>query len=110
MKNFFKEFETFAVKGNAIELAVGVVIGASFNQVTTSLSTNVLTPIVGALVGGFDFSKLSLRLWGNAVIQYGVFLQTVLNFILIAFILFLVVRAINRIARKREQENEKKEE
>jgi large conductance mechanosensitive channel len=107
LKNFLREFETFAIKGNAIDLAVGVVIGAAFSQITNSLSTNILTPFVGLLLGGYDFSKLEITLAGDAQIQYGVFLQAVLNFILIAFALFLLVKIINRITRRKKAEEEK---
>lgn len=106
VRNFFYEFETFAVKGNAIDLAVGVVIGAAFGQITNTLSTNILTPIVGLLLGGYDFSKLALPLGGNAVIGYGLFLQALLNFVLIAFALFLLVKAINRVSRRKKQEEQ----
>ncbi len=103
IRNFFKEFETFAVHGNALDLAIGVVIGASFGQITNSLSTNILTPIVGLLLGGYDFSTLSVTLLGDAQIQYGIFLQAVLNFILIALALFLMVKLVNRITHKKKQ-------
>jgi len=106
MKNFLKEFETFAVRGNAIDLAIGVVIGAAFGQITNALSSNILTPFVGLLLGGYDFSKLSVRLLGDAVIGYGVFLQAMLNFVLIAFALFLLVKLINRITRRKKQEEQ----
>ena len=107
MKNLLKEFEAFAVRGNAIDLAVGVVIGAAFGQITNALSANILTPFVGLLIGGYDFSKLSLRLGGDAVIQYGLFLQAILNFILIAFALFLLVKLINRLTQRRKEEEKK---
>lgn len=103
MKNFLKEFETFAVRGNALELAVGVVIGAAFNQITTSLATNILTPPVGLLLGGLDFSKLEFQLGGEATIGYGLFLQAVLNFVLITLALFLFVKSINRLTKRRAQ-------
>jgi large conductance mechanosensitive channel len=106
MKNFLKEFETFAVKGNAIDLAVGVVIGAAFGQITNALSANVLTPFVGLFLGGYDFSTLSVTLLGDAQIQYGLFLQACLNFVLIAFALFLLVKAINRLTRKKQQQEQ----
>ena len=106
MKNFLKEFEAFAVRGNALDLAVGVVIGAAFGQITNALSTNVLTPVVGLFLGGYDFSKLSLPLLGDARIGYGVFLQACLNFVLIAFALFLLVKAINRLTHKRKQQEQ----
>lgn len=107
MKGFLKEFETFATRGNAIELAVGVVIGAAFNQVTTSLANNIITPPIGVLLGGVDFSKLSVRLGGNAVLGYGLFLQALLNFVVIAFALFLLLKVINRLTEKRKQEEKK---
>jgi len=107
MKNFLKEFETFAVKGNALDLAIGVVIGAAFGQITNALSTDILTPIVGLLLGGYDFSKLALSLGGASVIGYGIFLQAVLNFVLIAFALFLMVKLINRLTRRKKEEEKK---
>jgi large conductance mechanosensitive channel len=107
MKGFFKEFETFAVKGNAIDLAIGVVIGAAFGQITTALSTNILTPFVGLFLGGYDFSKLSVTLGGNAVVSYGIFLQAVLNFVLIALALFLLVKLLNRLTRKKKEDEKK---
>lgn len=97
-----QEFKTFALRGNAIDLAVGVVIGAAFNQITTSLANNILTPPIGLLLGGFDFSKLSLSLGGNAVMNYGLFLQALLNFFIIAVVLFMFVKFINRISPKPE--------
>jgi large conductance mechanosensitive channel len=107
MKNFLKEFETFAVKGNAVDLAIGVVIGAAFGQITNVLSTNILTPIVGLFLGGYDFSTLAIPLGGAAVIGYGLLIQAVLNFVLIALALFLIVKLINRLTRKKKQEEEK---
>jgi large conductance mechanosensitive channel len=106
MKNFFKEFETFAVRGNALDLAIGVVIGAAFGQVTNSLSTNILTPFVGLVLGGHNFSNLSITLLGDAKIQYGLFLQALLNFVLIALALFLMVKLINRLTSKHQQEED----
>jgi large conductance mechanosensitive channel len=106
MKNFFREFEEFAVKGNVLQLAVGVVLGAAFNQVTTTLANNILTPPIGALLGGLDFAKLSISLAGKAEIQYGLFLQAILNFIIVALALFLLVKVINRLTRKKENKEQ----
>lgn len=100
MKNFLKEFETFALRGSAIDLAVGVVIGAAFNQITNTFANNVLTPPIGALLGGFDFAKLALPLGGSARIEYGLFIQALVNFVLIAFALFLFVKAINALRKR----------
>lgn len=106
MKGFLKEFEAFAVRGNAIDLAVGVVIGAAFGQITNSLANNILTPPIGLLLSD-DFSKLSIPLGHGASIGYGVFLQACLNFVIIAFALFLMVKALNRLTRKRREEEKK---
>jgi len=102
-----QEFKTFALRGNAMDLAVGVVIGAAFNQVTTSLANNILTPPIGLLLGGFDFSKLSVTLGGNSVISYGIFLQAILNFFIIAIALFIFVKFINRISPNQKPEEKK---
>ncbi len=107
MKSFFDEFKQFAIHGNALDLAVGVVIGAAFNQITTSLATNVLTPPVGFLFGGVNFSKLAIPLGGNAAITYGLFLQAILNFIIIALALFLLVKGLNHLTKKRKEEEKK---
>ena len=95
-----QEFKTFAIRGNAVDLAVGVVIGAAFNQVTTSLANDVLTPPIGLLLGGFDFANLVIPLGGNAAIGYGAFLQALLNFAIIAFSLFIFVKIINQLRAK----------
>jgi large conductance mechanosensitive channel len=107
MKNFFKEFETFAIRGNALDLAVGVVIGAAFGQVTTALANNILTPVIGVFLGGFNFATLAIPLRGDAVLGYGLFLQAVINFIIIAFALFLLVRSLNQLLHKRKEEEMK---
>ncbi len=104
MKQFLSEFRAFAVHGNAIDLAIGVVIGAAFNQITTSLANNVLTPPIGLLFGGANFSKLEFKLGGSAVVGYGIFLQAILNFVIIAFALFVVVKLVNRLKATRKEE------
>ncbi len=103
MKGLFKEFETFALRGNAIDLAVGVVIGAAFAQITNALANNILTPLISLLIGGFDFSGLSAPLARDVILEYGLFLQAVLNFILIAFALFLFVKFFNTLVSRREK-------
>jgi large conductance mechanosensitive channel len=107
MRNFLKEFETFAVRGNALDLAIGVVIGAAFSAITNSLVTNIITPPLGLLIGGIDFAKLEIPLGGTAVIGYGLFIQALINFIIIAFALFLFVKVINRLTQRKKQEEEK---
>jgi large conductance mechanosensitive channel len=107
MKSFFEEFKKFALRGNAIDLAVGVVIGAAFNSVTNSLVTNILTPPIGLMMGGIDFGSLSLVLMGNAVLHYGLFLQALVNFIITALALFLLVRFINKLVRLAREDAQK---
>ncbi|MBP6868689.1 MAG: large conductance mechanosensitive channel protein MscL [Candidatus Pacebacteria bacterium] len=107
MKSFFEEFKKFALRGNAIDLAVGVVIGAAFNSVTNSLVTNILTPPIGLMMGGIDFASLSIVLMDNAVLHYGLFLQALVNFIITAFALFLLVRFINKLVRLAREDAQK---
>src|SRR5271154_6921157 len=95
-----KEFREFAVKGNVVDLAVGVIIGAAFGKIVSSLVEDVVMPVVGALIGGLDFGGLVLKL-GSATLRYGKFLQTCLDFLIIAWAIFLAVKLINRL--KREQ-------
>lgn len=107
MKKIIDEFKTFALRGNALDLAVGVVIGAAFNQITTSLANNILTPPIGLLLGGVDFAKLSISLGGKAQLGYGLFLQAILNFLIIAVALFVLIKLINKLTRKAAQEEVK---
>ncbi len=104
MKKFINEFKTFALRGNALDLAVGVVIGAAFNQITTSLANNILTPPIGLLLGGVDFAKLSVSLGGKAEVGYGLFLQAILNFLIIAVALFVLIKLINKLTRRQAEE------
>jgi large conductance mechanosensitive channel len=94
-----KEFREFAVKGNVVDLAVGVIIGAAFGKIVSSLVEDVVMPAMGALIGGLDFSGLVLKL-GSATLRYGKFLQTCLDFLIIAWAIFLVVKLINRLKRE----------
>ena len=107
-----KEFKEFISKGNVIDLAVGVVIGSAFGKIVSSLVDNIIMPLVGMLIGGIDFSSLSIKL-GNAKILYGVFLQNVVDFLIVAFCLFMVVKfmnKLNKIKDKVKKQEEKKEE
>lgn len=97
MKSFFQEFKTFALRGNVLDLAVGVVIGTAFNSIITSLVTNIITPPLGLLTGKIDFKDLVLNLGGTVKIEYGLFIQAIISFILTAFALFLFIRFINRV-------------
>jgi large conductance mechanosensitive channel len=95
MKGFIDEFKAFAMKGNVIDLAVAVVIGAAFGKIVTSLVENIITPFIGVLMGGKNFSGLAYTL-GNAEITYGVFIQSIIDFLIVAFFIFLAVKAVNK--------------
>lgn len=97
VKGFFSEFQTFASRGNFLDLAVGFVIGASFSAVTTSLVTNIITPPLGLLLGKINFSDLAIPLGGTVKISYGLFFQSLISFIITAFALFIMVRFINQL-------------
>jgi large conductance mechanosensitive channel len=94
----WNEFKKFALKGNVIDLAVGVVIGAAFGKIVSSLVADIITPLVGLLVGGVDLSKLSYT-FGSAELKYGIFLQNILDFFIIAFSIFLVIKGLSRFKR-----------
>jgi large conductance mechanosensitive channel len=96
-----KEFKEFAMKGSVLDLAVGVVIGAAFGKIVDSLVKDIIMPIVGILTGGYDFSALSIKV-GDAELKYGNFIQASLNFLIIAFILFLAIKAANKMRAKEE--------
>lgn len=93
-----KEFREFAIRGNVMDLAIAVIIGAAFGRIVTSLVEHILTPLIGLVMGGIDFSALSTQI-GEAVIQWGMFIQAIIDFIIVAFVIFLIVRAINRLKR-----------
>src|SRR5512147_2286958 len=94
-----KEFRDFAVKGNVVDLAVGVIIGAAFGKIVSSLVEDLIMPTIGVLVGGLDFKGLALQL-GNAKITYGKFLQACVDFVIIAAAIFFLVKLINHFRRK----------
>ena len=96
-----KEFREFAIKGNAVDLAVGVIIGAAFGKIVASLVGDMAMPVLGTLLGGLDFTGLQVQI-GQAKIMYGKFLQTCLDFIIIAWAIFLAIKVINRLKRKEE--------
>jgi large conductance mechanosensitive channel len=96
------EFKEFAMKGNVVDMAVGVIVGAGFGKIVSSLVANVVMPVLGTLVGGFNFADLALSLGTDpagkpVAITYGVFLQSIFDFLIIALVLFMALRAINRL-------------
>ena len=94
-----KEFREFAIRGNVMDLAVAVIIGGAFGKIVTSLVDNILTPLIGVFLGGIDFSGLSST-FGGEEIMWGAFVQSIIDFIIIAFVIFLIVRAMNRLKRE----------
>ncbi len=104
MNSFIKEFKTFALRGNALDLAIGVVIGAAFTAITNSVVVDLLTPPIGLLAGGVNFGDLMIPLGKEGGIMYGHFIQVSINFVITAFALFLLVKFINKFLRKAEQE------
>lgn len=109
--SFIREFKEFVMRGNVIDLAVAVVIGAAFGKIVTALVDKIISPLIGMMVGGIDFSKLSLTLKAATVdtagkevpavvIGYGDFLNTILQFIIIAFAIFIIVKMINKVINK----------
>lgn len=107
-----QEFKTFAMRGNVVDLAVGVVIGTAFGKIVSSLVSDIIMPIVGVLTGGVDFSDLKLVIKEgakeaeNVTVNYGMFIQNVVDFLIIAFSIFVVVKLINKL-KKVEKEEEK---
>ena len=124
MKKFLKEFKEFALKGNMIDLAVGMIIGAAFNKIVSSLVNDIIMPVLGIFTGKVDFSKLFIALDGNhyetlaeaeeagaACMRYGAFISGVIDFIIMALVVFLIVKQINKVrnlTKKKEAAEEEK--
>lgn len=114
MKTLLREFKEFAVKGNVVDMAVGVIVGGAFGKIVTSLVNDIIMPLVGVLTGGVDFSNLFVPLDGNAyatlaeaeaagaaVLKYGSFLSQVLDFLIVAFVIFIFIKKIMALGRKK---------
>ena len=107
--SLIKEFKDFAVRGNVIDMAVGIIIGGAFGKIVSSFVSDVVMPPLGVLLGGVDFSKLSVKVkeateTAEAVkINYGSFLNTIIDFIIIAFVIFMVIKAMNKMKKKEEE-------
>lgn len=115
-----KEFKEFALKGNMLDLAIGLILGTAFGQIVTSLVNDIIMPPIGLLLGRVDFANLfvnlsdktfaslaAARTAGAPAIAYGVFINTVINFLIVAFLVYLLVRQVNRFTRKNEAKNGK---
>ena len=109
MKKFFQEFKEFAMRGNVLDMAIGVVLGSAFGKITTSLVNDVFMPLIGLIIGGIDLGKLDIVLkaatdTSEAVtLGLGTFLTTIIDFILVAFVIFLMVKAINAFHKKKDE-------
>ncbi len=107
--SIMKEFKEFAIKGNVIDMAVGIIIGAAFGKIVSSFVGDVVMPPIGVLIGGIDFSNLAFTVKAAAgdspavVISYGKFIQTVIDFTIIAFVIFMAIKGINTLKRKEEK-------
>lgn len=98
----FQEFKTFAMRGNVIDLAVGIIIGGAFGTIVSSLVADIFMPVIGIVTGGLNFSGLAYT-FGSATIAYGKFIQATISFVIVAFALFVLVRAMNTIKKKEEK-------
>lgn len=121
MKKILNEFKEFAVKGNVLDLAIGVIIGSAFGKIVSSIVADIFTPIISVLIGGLNFSTLSITIKPEYVdstgkviaattLNYGNFLQNTIDFLIVAWAIFLVVKAINTFKRRSEKEEQKKVE
>ena len=105
MKKLFNEFKDFINQGNAMDLAIGVIIGAAFKGIVDSLVNHIIMPIIGVLTGGVDLSSMVLKI-GEATISYGLFLNAIINFLTITLVIFLIVKSLSKIKRKKAEEAE----
>ena len=105
----FDEFKAFVMRGNVVDLAVGVIIGAAFGKIVTSLVNDIFMPIIGMIIGNVDFSSLEIKLGEpvegaeQAAIRYGAFIQEIVNFLIIALCIFMVIKVINKLQKKKEE-------
>ena len=106
---FAKEFKAFAMRGNVMDMAVGIVIGVAFGKIVTSLVNDIIMPPIGVLMGGVDFSHLAVTLKAAAdsepavALKYGAFLSTIIDFLIVAFAIFMVIKGLNALKRKKEE-------
>jgi len=102
MSKLLEEFKAFAIKGNAMDLAVGVIIGGAFGKIVSSLVEDILMPVIGIFTGGVDFKNLAVTV-GDAQLKWGMFVQNIIDFLIIAFCIFLIVKALNTLTKKKEE-------
>ena len=105
MKGFIKEFKEFISRGSVIDLAVAVVIGGAFTKIVNSLVNDIIMPIIGVIIGGINFEHLMITV-GTAEIKYGMFIQAIVNFLLISLVIFSIIKSINQFKKKEEEKPE----
>lgn len=103
MKKFMQEFKAFISRGNVLDMAVGIIIGGAFTAIVSSLVENIVTPLIGMIIGGIDFAGISLTV-GSATLEIGLFINSVVTFLLTALVLFTIIRTINSLHKKKEEE------
>ena len=108
MKQIWSDFKEFAIQGNVLDMAVGVIIGGAFGKIVTSLVNDLLMPLFGILLGGIDFSNLQYPIKDSSI-MYGMFLQSIVDFLIISFSIFLFIRSLNRLKGHAEEEEEPEE-
>ena len=106
MQKIFKEFKEFISKGNVIDMAVGVIIGGAFSKIVSSLVNDIIMPLIGIIIGGLDFTSLSIKIKDSEIL-YGLFIQNIVDFLIIAACIFIVVKIINKFKRKQTVEEPK---
>ncbi len=104
MKSFIDEFKKFALRGSVMDLAIGIVIGTAFTNIVNALVTDIITPPIGLLTGKINFKDLALNLGGTVKIEYGLFIQAIVTFLITALALFLMIRFMNRLSKKQKEE------
>jgi large conductance mechanosensitive channel len=102
MKKFFEEFKAFISKGDVVSMAVGLMVGSAFTAIITALNTNVLTPLLGILMGGINFADITFTV-GSAIVEIGLFIQAIINFLITALVLFLVIKFFNSFKKQEEE-------
>jgi large conductance mechanosensitive channel len=105
MKKFIDDFKTFISRGNVMDMAVGVIIGSAFGKIVTSLVNDILMPLIGVILGGLDFSGLAIKV-GDASIAYGSFIQTVIDFLIVAFCIFTMIKFFEKFKKKELKKSE----
>ena len=108
IKESIEEFKNFVVRGNALDLAVGVIVGGAFGKIVTSIVNDILMPIIGIFLGGLDFTNLSITI-KDAKIMYGAFIQNVIDLLIISLCVFIIVKIVNKIFHSKKKEEQKKE-